>query len=312
MDREVPPGRYAGRNDWPLISIVMPSFNQNAFIEHGIRSVLLQNYPALEFFVLDGGSTDGAAELIRKYAEFLTYSHSRRDRGQSDAINQGLRMTKGTLWAYLNSDDYYEPGTFAQVAECYLESKCDWITGNGEYVRPDGSSVEVLQASEFPALSTVLLRFENPRSGAIQVSNFMTRRILDRYGLFDESLHYCMDMDFGLRLLADGIYPKILPGILAKARLHESSKTVSNGHNGKFLREDVLVARRFLPRLPEGEQRMVQKKLDGLEMFLNLQDVELSSSPWRLLARYALEHPRYLVGRPFWGAARKLTRHRGM
>ena len=94
---------------WPRMSIVTPSYNQGQFIEETIRSVLLQSYPDLEYIVIDGGSTDESVEIIKKYVEWLAFWVSEPDRGQSDAINKGLTISKGDFLAYLNSDDAYRP-----------------------------------------------------------------------------------------------------------------------------------------------------------------------------------------------------------
>src|SRR4030095_6286843 len=102
---------------WPRISVVTPSFNQGEFIEQTIRSVLLQGYPNLEYFIMDGGSTDDSVEIIEKYAQYLTYWVSEPDRGQSHAINKGFERSTGQIMCWLNSDDYYLPNTLMTVAE---------------------------------------------------------------------------------------------------------------------------------------------------------------------------------------------------
>ena len=111
----------------PRISVVTPSLNQAAFIEVTIRSVLDQNYPALDYIVVDGGSTDGTQAILQKYGERLRWL-SEKDRGQTDAINKGMRMADAELLAYLNADDVYLPGTFDIVAR-YFEAhpQVDWV-----------------------------------------------------------------------------------------------------------------------------------------------------------------------------------------
>ena len=105
--------------DWPRISIVMPSYNQAGYIEETIRSVLLQGYPNLEFIIMDGGSTDGSVEIIKKYGPWLTYWVSESDHGQTHALNTGMRHCTGEVFNWLNSDDYYEPGVLAEVGAAF-------------------------------------------------------------------------------------------------------------------------------------------------------------------------------------------------
>src|SRR5215203_5523737 len=105
---------------WPRISIVTPSFNQAPYLEETIRSVLLQGYPNLEYFVFDGGSTDGSVEILRRYAAFLDGWVSERDKGQSDAINKGLARCTGTIVNWLCSDDLLLPGALFRIAEAFF------------------------------------------------------------------------------------------------------------------------------------------------------------------------------------------------
>src|SRR6266550_5897057 len=110
------------------ISIVTPSFNQGQFIEETIRSVLDQNYPNLEYLVIDGGSTDQTIDIIHKYETHLSYWESEQDRGQVHAINKGLARATGDIFAFINSDDIYFPGTFATVARYFADfPKAEWV-----------------------------------------------------------------------------------------------------------------------------------------------------------------------------------------
>jgi glycosyltransferase involved in cell wall biosynthesis len=103
--------------DWPRISVIVPSFNQGQYLEQTMRSVLLQNYPNLELIVIDGGSSDDSVAVLRRYAPWLSYWHSRQDRGQAHAINQGLALASGACRGWLNSDDVYLPGALWRVAQ---------------------------------------------------------------------------------------------------------------------------------------------------------------------------------------------------
>lgn len=260
------------------ISIVMPSFNQGDYIEQAICSVLDQDYADKELLVLDGGSSDQSVEILKKYSKHLTYWRSAKDGGQCDAINQGLRRSNGEIWAYLNSDDFYASGVFSKVAEIF-ESRLKplWVTGYGSYVSESGCFVEELIPTPFQSLEQTLVRWMGPRAVAIQVSNFMRRSVLDDYGYFDESLHYSMDFDYGLRLLADQVVPVVLPEVIANARLHSRSKTVSQGSKGAFLREDFLIIERFLHRLELESRKRVESQIREQKYWLELAQMQEAS-----------------------------------
>ncbi|NOW98767.1 glycosyltransferase family 2 protein [Mucilaginibacter sp. SG564] len=126
---ETSPSVYDERITWPKLTIVTPSYNQGHFLEETIRSVLLQNYPNLEYIVIDGGSTDGSQEILEKYSPWISYWQSKKDEGQSNAINLGFSLASGNYYAWINSDDYYLKNTFHLVAGTFLKSQTDFIYG---------------------------------------------------------------------------------------------------------------------------------------------------------------------------------------
>lgn len=131
MGQKTLPSIYETKIEWPKISIVTPSYNQGEFIEETIRSVLLQNYPNLEYLVIDGGSTDKTLDILKKYAPWLYYWVSEKDQGQADAINKGFDKASGQILAYLNSDDLYLPGTLHTVATHFLDGNCSRLLLSG-------------------------------------------------------------------------------------------------------------------------------------------------------------------------------------
>ena len=188
-----PPG--AG---WPRVTIVTPSFNQGRFLEEAIRSVLLQAYPDLEYIVVDGGSSDGSVEILRRYEPWLSSWSSEPDRGQSDAINRGFARASGDIVTFLSSDDVYEPGTFQDVAGRWLESpEHGAIVGAFRFMDEHSRRAPDVHPPRLPGPGPhdlALLPTETWRLH--QVAAFYSRRALDEVGRFvAEDLRYTMDRD---------------------------------------------------------------------------------------------------------------------
>ena len=208
-------------NQLPIISIVTPSYNQGSYLEETILSVLEQGYPALEFFIFDGGSTDGSLDIIQKHQDQLTFWESKPDRGQSHAINKGFRMASGEIVAWLNSDDLLAPGALKVVAQAWQQNPgVGLITGQTEIIDQAGKPTGNIFGSE-PNVINSLLSSENPVS---QPSTFFSTSALKEVGFLDETLHMSMDWDLWLRIGAR--YPTLfIPKILSKSRTWEMTKT---------------------------------------------------------------------------------------
>lgn len=207
---------------WPRLSIITPSFNQAPFLEATLRSVLDQGYPDLEYIVIDGGSTDGSVEIIRRYADRLAYWVSEKDNGQSEAINKGLARATGEILAWINSDDTYLPGAFeAQAGYLCAYPEVDVVYGDCVYTTADGQLLQ--NAYGRPFSLTELLRFTIP----YQPTLFMRRTAIERAGLLDPAYHYAMDSEYWLRLHAAGARFAYHPQLVATYRLHGASKTVA-------------------------------------------------------------------------------------
>jgi glycosyltransferase involved in cell wall biosynthesis len=215
------PPTNAGK-PWPTISVVTPSYNQARFLEETIRSVLLQGYPALEYIVMDGGSQDGSAEIIRKYAPWLSYWQSERDGGQSAAIAAGFARASGEIIAWLNSDDRYRPGTLARAAWFMARHpRAVFAGGDTFYVDVDG----MMQKRIFAVPPNRFLTAHLGRHSLAQPSCFWRRRAYEQIGGLDHSLRFCMDRDLFIRLFAVGPSLRIPGPPLSDFRVHEESKT---------------------------------------------------------------------------------------
>lgn len=209
----------------PKITVVTPSYNQGKFLEQTIRSVLLQRYPNLEYFVIDGGSQDASVEIIRKYEPWLTYWVSEPDRGQSHAINKGFVRATGEIMCWLNSDDYFAPDSLWTVAELLAAS-----TGN---IALAGHAVVVFCDGRPPVL--VKGRYEN-RLRLLkfwkgyqmhQASIFWRREAFEKVGLLREDLHLIMDFDYWARLAEHFPFTNV-DQVLSYCTWHPAAKTSDN------------------------------------------------------------------------------------
>lgn len=236
---------------WPKISIVTPSYNQMQFLEETIRSVLLQGYPNLEYIIIDGGSTDGSIEIIKKYEPWLSYWVSEKDCGQSHAINKGFQRATGDIVAWINSDDVYLPGAF-EYAVRFLQSHPDagFIHGPVNIIDENSQVIGNYPVVPFSWESQL------PVNHIAQQSVFISGQAFKKAGDLDVSLHYAMDYDLWLRLaLHHAIYHT--DQVLAQFRIWGANKT--SFHPSVFADEFAKVIDNFLSRqdLP-GE--VLQKK----------------------------------------------------
>lgn len=234
----------------PTISIVTPSLNQGEFIERTILSVLSQEYPHLEYLVMDGGSSDNTLRVLEKYSGRVKWV-SEPDHGQTNAINKGLRMTHGAILGYLNADDTLLPGSLWKVAEAFTnQPDAMWATGKCRIVDEEG--IEIRKA--ITRYKNLLLRIGNPTlllmtNYISQPATFWRRDALNEVGFFDESLRYVMDYEYWLRLRSR--HPLLfIPEYVATFTIHPASKTTSTGHKDVYIQEERNVIRRFTRSRP--------------------------------------------------------------
>jgi glycosyltransferase involved in cell wall biosynthesis len=221
----------------PLVSIVTPSFNQGRFLEATIRSVLEQDYTPIEYIVIDGGSTDESLSVIQAYAERLSYWVSEADRGQSHAINKGLKQARGKILGWLNSDDVLAADAVSRaVAVFENEPEIDVVYGLLERIDEDGRHVPTpILPKDRVEFSAHLVLGECVVN---QPGSFWRRAIMERAGMLDEGLQYAMDYEYWARLALNGARFRHLPQVAAKFRLSANSKTVAHTaeHAGEQLR----------------------------------------------------------------------------
>lgn len=226
----------------PKITIITPSYNQGQFIEETITSVLNQNYPNLEYLVIDGGSTDETLNILKKYDDRLTWI-SEPDDGQTDAINKGLTMASGEVIAYLNSDDVYLPNSLHTVGEFFQKNPDSlWLTGDYFIIDEQGRKIQSAVAQYKKILrshpSFTLLSIAN---FIIQPSTFIKAELIQDIGYFDASLQYCMDFDYWLRVIQK--YPlSVSSRHFSLFRIHGQSKGGSE-YEKQFAEEHLLVLR---------------------------------------------------------------------
>ena len=228
-------------SNFPRITIIMPSFNQAKYIEESIQSVLDQEYPNLEFMILDGGSTDGSQDIIERYAHCLTYWHSQPDKGQTDALIQGFDRSTGDLIGWVNSDDVLLPDCLQAIATVFVaRPECGLFGGN--YVLID-SIGNIIRCKRHPANPVPFARY-----GLFVVNqpgSFFKRRDYEAVGGLNLYLHYVMDTDLYVRMMLNKTRFAHTNSYLAGFRKHPAAKTCAQIPQAK--REHIMAMRKYWP-----------------------------------------------------------------
>lgn len=237
----------------PKISIVTPSYNQASFLEETIRSISSQGYPNLEYIVMDGGSTDGSIDIIRKHQEGIAFWRSERDAGQSDALCRGFQRANGEVLAYLNSDDTLEQGTLKIVGE-YMAShpEVDLVYGDMNLIDAAGRYLYTAH----PLLDLRILVYENPFIP--QQAMFWRRALYVRVGGVNPTLQFAMDYDLALKFLLGGARVAKIRKVLANFRVHADSKSSTIRDVMHSERKEILS--RLCPT-NEGKMKRILKKI---------------------------------------------------
>ena len=207
----------------PLVSILTPSFNQARYLETTIQSVLSQDYPRLEYIIVDGGSTDGSVGIIKKYSGRLAWWVSEKDRGQTDAINKGFAHAMGGIFAWINSDDTYEPRAVGQAVKYLTEHpEVGMVYADCNYINEDGRAI-----GRFPAAQTDLPRLRRGYVHIPQQTVFFRADLWKQVGPLNPSFYFAMDYDLWTRIAARSELKYIAGQAWANFRIHTSGKTIA-------------------------------------------------------------------------------------
>ena len=291
--------RMADGSAWPKISVVTPSYNQGQFIEAAIRSVLLQGYPDLEYIMIDGGSTDNSLEIIKKYEPWLAYWVSEPDRGQSHAINKGIRHASGDILLWLNSDDLCLPDAFRRVVMAFRSDPAlRLVIGQARLIDRQGQVIGDLR-SYFTSWDEVVT---NPTNSVRQISTFFSRSLFDELGLIDESLQIAMDTELLVRFTQFHA-PLILDEYLTAYRTHPNAKTHSQIIKG-YEESDRTRVKYF----PNKKMASTYRRRSAANWLSLSESDKLGSSERVVCMLHAAQNqPLILVSRGFWSSLKKLV-----
>jgi len=267
----------------PSVTIVTPSYNQAQFLEKTILSVLEQDYPAIEYLVIDGGSTDGSIDIIKKYADRITWWVSEKDNGQADGINKGLRRASGDIVAWLNSDDFYQPGAISQAVQALHEfPDAGFVFGNLQVVNETGEVTNLLKYGDWGLKE--LMEFHIIGQPAV----FIRRQALVDAGYLDESYHYLLDHQLWLKIAMSSSI-KYIPRLWAGEHYHAESKNLAHASEFGAEAQRIVAWMATQPRLApllSIDRRRIEAGAERLNAFylFDAQDYKASlRAYWRSL-----------------------------
>lgn len=264
----------------PLVTIVTPSYNQARFLEATLRSVLEQDYPSIEYLVIDGDSTDGSVDILHRYADRLSWWVSEKDSGQSEAINKGLKRARGEFIGWLNSDDVYLPGAVsAAVAAFQAHPEAGVVYGDALAIDAAGKEFNLMRARQYSLPDLMAFNI------ICQPAAFMRRSVLEQVNFLNPAYHLLMDNLLWMEMarLAPLVH---VPQTWAAARYHDQAKNrtrgAAYGREAHVLINDLAARPDFAPILRQNEKR-IRAGVERFDAFY-LTD---AGQPWQALNAYA-------------------------
>ena len=272
------------------ISIVIPSFNQVQFIERSLQSLKDQGDSNLEIIVMDGGSTDGSVEIIKKFEPMLAYWQSQKDNGQSAAINEGIRRSTGEFVTWFNTDDIILPNAIYNLRKMIAKyPQYRWFSGSMLWIDEDDKIIHAGKQEQTGKL------FKSDYFISVGPSSFMRRDMLDEYGLIKEDFHFIMDLELWYRFVTHGEYMCRVPGYMWAFRVQKDSKTA-----GRFVENNEAALRREKKVAAERERlitmypgKTIYQASSGLKLSYYLNKIFDRALPSHLLDRRFLNKKWY-------------------
>src|SRR3954447_16982289 len=237
----------------PKFTIVTPSFNQAHYLEQTFKSILMQDYPNIEWFVVDGGSKDGSVDLIKKYESNFAWWVSEKDRNHPHALNKGYAKATGDIFCFVNSDDTLEPGVLHYVAQQFTEG-VDWVVGWAKYFEDSGDEWYYGYQKTGRPIDWLIA---NP---VPQIASFWRTNVREKVGDFTEKYLWSFDYEYWLRMYFKGGYrPKIVRRCMGGFRLQPNSKTVSKPQN--YIPDNKGLVEEYGAYLTPAQRQQVKREL---------------------------------------------------
>jgi glycosyltransferase involved in cell wall biosynthesis len=274
--------------NYPKISIVTPSFNQGKYIEQTILSILDQNYPNLEYIIIDGGSSDETVEIIKRYETRLTYWVSEKDNGQSDAINKGLKLCTGEIFNWINSDDFLEPNSLFLIAEEFQKKPFSALCGKVNVI--DGSIFSHQRKSSY---------LKENRENSIanyninQEGTWWNLNVIKELGGVNQGFKFTMDLDLWVRALLTFPFDSFnsIDEVFSNFRRHEDAKSTQNANvkleDNNFIKETCHIFNQLLPIELKDESYFELLKIPKLEYSIHL-NYKVQEAQKKIISEYYL------------------------